>query len=419
MTLEELSEDISKSSEKDTLQGLEFTINYFNGPETIVGLYEICERFSVEEAAWASIEEFNIFKGLLASKYFFEKQLEKLLDIITDIDSVSSKWEIFTKTSHRNYRNEHQETNRNIFSYNDPSTQFLLKLYAEEAAQGYRTTPPKTEAAFKVFINEDKAILGQVMAYEFMMKDSILTNRIDSEKESLDTLRLDFKTAIAEANSQVIDHLADSDSSVNKFSERVDSLVNEKKELFEEWDNQNKTDYTSWKDKSEAEIETLRQLYAEHIKIEAPAKHWADRATKMNSRGNNARGWLVTFIIITVLILISYFFMSPSDILQKVITGESEAIKWMLSIITVVSFLTYGIRSLNKLMFSSYHLARDAEEREQLTYVYLALIKEGGADREDRSIILQSLFSRVDTGLLKEDSSPTMPSAIFEKIATK
>jgi hypothetical protein len=33
----------------------------------------------------------------------------------------------------------------------------------------------------------------------------------------------------------------------------------------------------------------------------------------------------------------------------------------------------------------------------------------------DRSIILQSLFSRADTGLLKEDSSPTMPTSIFEK----
>ncbi|NJK98518.1 MAG: hypothetical protein HC905_29605 [Bacteroidales bacterium] len=34
---------------------------------------------------------------------------------------------------------------------------------------------------------------------------------------------------------------------------------------------------------------------------------------------------------------------------------------------------------------------------------------------EDRQLIMQSLFSRVDTGLLKEDSSPTMPG-VADKI---
>lgn len=61
-------------------------------------------------------------------------------------------------------------------------------------------------------------------------------------------------------------------------------------------------------------------------------------------------------------------------------------------------------------MFSNYHLARDAEEREKLTYLYLSMLEKGAIDKEERKIILQSLFSRSDTGLLKEDSSPTMPN---------
>ena len=60
--------------------------------------------------------------------------------------------------------------------------------------------------------------------------------------------------------------------------------------------------------------------------------------------------------------------------------------------------------------FSSYHLQRDAEEREQLTHLYLSLINEGAdLDTDSRSIVLQSLFSRVDSGLISGDSSPTMP----------
>ena len=36
--------------------------------------------------------------------------------------------------------------------------------------------------------------------------------------------------------------------------------------------------------------------------------------------------------------------------------------------------------------------------------------------KEDRLIILQALFSRAETGLLKEDSSPTMPGTALERM---
>ena len=66
-------------------------------------------------------------------------------------------------------------------------------------------------------------------------------------------------------------------------------------------------------------------------------------------------------------------------------------------------------------MFSSFHLARDSEERHTLTYFYLSLLKESEIDPEEKKLIMQSLFSRADTGLLKEDSSPTMPNDLVGK----
>ena len=69
--------------------------------------------------------------------------------------------------------------------------------------------------------------------------------------------------------------------------------------------------------------------------------------------------------------------------------------------------------------FSSFHLSRDAEEREQLTHFYLALKKDTEINEQERQLILQSLFSRADTGLLKDDSSPTMPTSIIEKFSNK
>ena len=75
-----------------------------------------------------------------------------------------------------------------------------------------------------------------------------------------------------------------------------------------------------------------------------------------------------------------------------------------------VSVLIYFIRLFVKLSKSAYHLSRDARERYQLTHVFLAMIRKGAIQVEDRKIILQALFSRADTGLLKTDGGPTMPT---------
>src|SRR5690606_11737236 len=99
----------------------------------------------------------------------------------------------------------------------------------------------------------------------------------------------------------------------------------------------------------------------------------------------------------------------------KLFQGEASAIKWTIVYITFISFIAYAIKILAKLTMSTYHLSRDSEEREQLSYFYLALKKDSNVSDEERQLILQSLFIRSDTGLLKEDSSPTMPSNVIEK----
>ncbi len=69
----------------------------------------------------------------------------------------------------------------------------------------------------------------------------------------------------------------------------------------------------------------------------------------------------------------------------------------------------YLLKVISRLAFSSFHLMRDAEEREQLTYLYLSLTNESVIDKDSRDIILQALFSRSETGLLAQEHGPTMP----------
>jgi hypothetical protein len=106
-----------------------------------------------------------------------------------------------------------------------------------------------------------------------------------------------------------------------------------------------------------------------------------------------------------------------TDFYETAFNDRIKGIKWSIILITIVSLLAFTIKILSKMTFSSFHLSRDAEEREQLTHFYLALKKDTTIEPEERQLILQSLFSRADTGLLKDDSSPTMPSNIIEKFS--
>jgi len=92
-------------------------------------------------------------------------------------------------------------------------------------------------------------------------------------------------------------------------------------------------------------------------------------------------------------------------------------------ILTVItSVLVYLVRYFIKMAMSSFHLSRDARERENLSHFYLALIENGAVTEKERAIILNSLFSRSDSGLLKGDSSPTMltnPSDLIDTLRNR
>ena len=75
------------------------------------------------------------------------------------------------------------------------------------------------------------------------------------------------------------------------------------------------------------------------------------------------------------------------------------------------TFCDQHIIYFNKSSFSSFHLSRDYRERFQLTNVFLALLHDGDVKCDDqvKQIVMQSLFSRSDTGLLKGEHSFAMP----------
>lgn len=159
------------------------------------------------------------------------------------------------------------------------------------------------------------------------------------------------------------------------------------------------------------EIANLEELYQKKLSLEAPVKYWEKLQSLHERRAKTASRLLLSTVGIAVLVLFLVLYQMPD-----VLLGEKfgyASIKGTLILITMVSIMGYVIHLTARSWLSSRHLAHDAEERRQLTYVYLALMeKEAITSEELNTIILQALFSRAESGLLKGDHGPEMPTSI-------
>jgi hypothetical protein len=310
------------------------------------------------------------------------------------------------------------EAKRNSFPavYSSTSTAFFIKnLFAQNPQMGV--------AACEYIFKKNVSNLNNVNALEGVLYTLIFTGKVDSafksgvedNRQKLEELRSKFT---AELNALHADFDAKSkniESSIAKYQTEVaEWKVNIQKDTETFLTSKQKTlsDLESSYKSSQGEME---RLYKELLRLDGPAQYWSNFSIEHTKQGDRWRTWSVVTSAIFILFLTSILYHLPQEYLtSKGFTFESFKIAVIITLI--VSVAIYLIRLFIKLSISSYHLSRDANERYQLTHVFLSLLKEQGVSEAERHIVLQSLFSRADTGLLKGEHSPTIPDSIWSHI---
>jgi len=409
MTVKEFKEAIATSKNKEWYQNYELTINYphIHYNRILKGVINIYE-FVVEQSDNYS-QLSNLPDELDKIRVRFIAAKGNILQLFSQGNTNKNNWDDNLRAISGYYA--HQP----IFLYGFVETDFLLKTYKER--------PDFFIGAFDFLkgdtskVTQKQYLQGYILAYEFSSKEfSEIAERKDVERRSMSKISTDFSDKLGEAQRETIEVISKTRQKFEEYVKAMDALKDEKNSAFNEWFGITKRDFLNFNNASNRQVKELENLYIEKLKLEAPAQYWNKRAIRLRGEGKR---WLIGMIIclsISAGILVCILSMIADGTLQKIFSETSAAIKWSVAFITLISFLAYGIRTFAKLTFSSYHLVRDAEEREQLTYVYLALKKEKDIDQTERHLIMQSLFSRADSGLLKDDSGPTMPGQIIDQV---
>lgn len=306
-----------------------------------------------------------------------------------------------------------------LFTSDAPVTTFLLDLN--------KLNPNYFEGGYGFLFNNSSSyrnsleLSGAFMAYEFKFQESSnIPIRSRHEKSSINQLRNSFEKYFNKIGVDVNEFYSSTEEKVKTFDKSAIKFFKDKNIKFETWLKNSKDNEEEYNKYNLKRIKELESLYSEKLMLEKPADYWNTRASELKLEAKKWLKWLVGSIGMGVAILLTVLILISTDTLKELFSSVGIAIKWSIVFITLISFLAFAIKTFTKLTFSAYHLARDAEERKQLVFVYLALKQENAVESNERVLILQSIFSRADSGLLKEDSSPTMPSAAFiEKILNK
>jgi len=252
-------------------------------------------------------------------------------------------------------------------------------------------------------------LVGLIAGYEYLAKDTDMPTRESSAEESLEGLQ-----------KRMLDRMSKTTSDADKLKKSHSDWSGEK---ILEWDNFFSLTSNQFKDASSKQeeyfknkveswdnrVKEIEAVYGEKLRLEEPAKYWKTASLSYKKSGQ------MWFLLVGSLSLIglagfSWFFWVWMT--GKPTPFSLSSIQGVVLFGSVAAIFAFVVGVASKLTFSSFHLMRDAQEREQLTHVYLALSKDNNVDESARNIVLQALFSRSETGLLRGESAPSMPNVI-------
>ncbi len=417
MNTNAVNEFIAKSAYHDWFltQELKFSLPYLNIHRHFKGISAFYEFVSQQLEGWNKLG-LQVPNELMKSKNFFLRLFQQVEELFkSDIQSQGHLQNIWQHSIDFIANNIPRET---PFLYDIPETDFLIKL-SQKFPEGFIGGFKYFNGNINDIFNNKNKFTGFLMAYEFSHKDrSEIVLRRESEKVSLNKLRESSKNYLNESEDHLNTYFKRTKDNYDAHLKSIDDDNSSQKKAYNEWYENTQDVFNTFNTESAKKIKELESAYEEKLRLQKPADYWAKRAIELKKEGWSTLRWLVGLVLFASITLYYLLWQTPEGMLKAFFEGDtSTALRWSIVFVTFISFLFFGVRALTKVTFSTFHLARDAEERERLTYVYLAMIKDAVMDKEDRHLIMQSLFSRADTGLLKEDSSPTMPGAgsLFDK----
>lgn len=272
----------------------------------------------------------------------------------------------------------------------------------------YGTNYPRD--AVKNFIRLSKNMheigneLSSTSQYRFYPALYLLRQNLSDIKENKD----DFETNIVLPIKSKLQEISnDSDEQYKEITAFIETKHNEIQKQFDEQSKGLKEFRSSiniWQKEKEARLNNLEETYKNKLSLALPELHWNNRS-KEYRRLARCWTWVLVVAAVALVVALAVLVMAIHEYSLDAVQ-EIPFISKSFILVSIISFFVYIIRVLIKIVMSNHHLATEYEQKAALTRFYQALTYAGtDIAKEERIIIIHSLFSKCETGLVKTDSS--------------
>ena len=285
----------------------------------------------------------------------------------------------------------------------------------------------RSETALKLIYKE----LGydNLLYYIELLKNSyILTSYLnDSQKQQVALHYILFKTGHHSSTklsrnktsinlyNEMKKNIDDSIKEITNEKEDYINFINDEKNKINEWLEKEKekqsikeTEYNDFINECKGKMNNLETMYTKKLKIEKPAEFMKEKAEEYLK---SSRHWAIaTILLIIVLMFILSCLISPKikvgdKIIEINIFNSEIPIYQSIILLAMVCLIVYVIRVFIKLTISSKHLSEEYKQKYVLTYFYLSLVNEGKLTNELGDTIISKLFTKAETGLIKNEAN--------------
>lgn len=257
---------------------------------------------------------------------------------------------------------------------------------------------------FSYYLSDDKK---QIIAMKFLL--------YKTDHHSPTKLKRDLSAkTIFEMNSE---HIQECMSEITKEKDDYINYMDEQKNNYNDWFSETENKLDEFVLDHSNKLSNIEETYEEKLKVEEPAKFMLEQSEKYRK---SFTLWCVAIIVLTIILLILLaFIVSPQvSFGDKLITvnvlNSDMPIYSSVILLAMISLVVYVLRIFIKMAISSKHLMEEYKQKYSLTYFYLSLVNNGSIEEEkSRNIILTSLFTKADTGLIKNDNSNEIDKTIL------
>lgn len=265
----------------------------------------------------------------------------------------------------------------------------------------------KSPSSFSSYINDSNR---QIVAMKFLL--------FKTDHHSSAKLKRDYsaKTIYQETSNNITETI----SAITKEKEDFINYMNEQKENYNKWFEDTSDKMDNFVLNHSNELSNLEGTYEEKLKIEKPAEFMFQKSEEYKK---SFYLWCIAIVVLScILIILLAFIVNPqvtfSDKLITVnVLSKDMPVYSSVILLAMISLVVYILRIFIKMAISSKHLMEEYKQKYSLTYFYLSLVNNGNIeDEKSRNIILTSLFTKADTGLLKNDNSNDLEKTLLSQL---